>query len=277
MQFMNTNHLLGRIMHKIITLLLFFAMLGLTRPAAAQDYIVGKGDVLTIKVYDNDELDTTVRVSGDGTITMPLLGQIAVGGMEVTSISNLIETRLDKDYLVGPQVNVFIKEYRSKKVTILGQVEKPGLAELQGPTSLLELISKVGGLTKDAGNQAIIKRKTDNRQSGEDVISIDLKKLIELGDTSLNVPVRDGDSIYIAKAGVFYITGEVKKPASYKYEENPTLIKAITLAGGFTEKAARSRVRITRKIDGHEVVLEKVQMDTPVLPDDVIVIPESFF
>jgi polysaccharide export outer membrane protein len=87
----------------------------------------------------------------------------------------------------------------------------------------------------------------------------------------------DGDTVYITKAGVFYVTGEVKKPDAYKYEEGTTAIKAITMAGGFTDKASKGRIKIIRKVDGKEDVIEKVKMDEPVLPDDVIIVPESFF
>ena len=111
----------------------------------------------------------------------------------------------------------------------------------------------------------------------EKIVVIDLKRLIEKGDASLDVSILDGDSIYIPKAGIFYITGEVKKPDAYKHEEGTTIIKAITIAGGFSDKAATGRVKIIRKSDGKETILEKVKMDEPVLPDDVIVVPESFF
>ena len=91
------------------------------------------------------------------------------------------------------------------------------------------------------------------------------------------VSLMDGDNIYIAKAGVFYLTGEIKTPAAYKYEEGLTLIKAVTMAGGFTDKASPGRIRIIRKIDNKEKVIQKAEMDEPVLPDDIIIVPESFF
>ncbi|MCK4911758.1 MAG: SLBB domain-containing protein, partial [Thermodesulfovibrionales bacterium] len=97
------------------------------------------------------------------------------------------------------------------------------------------------------------------------------------GDTSLDVPVLEGDSIYISKAGLIYVTGEVKRPDSYKLDDDTSVIKAITMAGGFTDKASASRVKIIRKVDGEEVVLDDVNMDDPVFNGDVIVIPESFF
>ncbi len=104
-----------------------------------------------------------------------------------------------------------------------------------------------------------------------------IERLVEQGDTSLNISIQDGDSIYINKAGVFYVTGEVRTPGSYKHEDNPTVLKAFTLAGGMTDHAAPGRTRIIRIIDGKEVILKKVAMDEPVLPDDVIVVPETYF
>jgi polysaccharide export outer membrane protein len=87
----------------------------------------------------------------------------------------------------------------------------------------------------------------------------------------------EGDNIYIAKAGVFYLTGEIKKPDAYKYEEGLTLIKAVTMAGGFTDKASPGRIRIIRKVDNKEKVVQNAKVDEPVLPDDIIIVPESFF
>jgi polysaccharide export outer membrane protein len=139
------------------------------------------------------------------------------------------------------------------------------------------LLSEAGGLTKDAGDKAIIKRKANPSDKDESIIDIDLKGLIEKGDTSLDILILDGDSVYISKAGVFYVTGEVKKPDAYKHEEGTTVIKAITMGGGFTDKASKGRVKIIRKVNRKEEVLERAKMDEPVLPDDVIVVPESFF
>ena len=262
------------------TVLLFLFLLGnlgFNGESFCQEYIVGDGDVLSIRVYDNEELDTTVRVGNDGIISIPLLGQVKVGGMDVSSIATHIENLLADGYLLAPQVNVFVEEYRSKKVTILGQVNRPGLNELQGSISLLELISRAGGLTQDAGELITIKRKTHNGSDGTKIITIDGKKLIEQGDISLDIPIQDGDSIYVAKAGVFYVTGEVQRPGSYKHEENPTVLKAITLAGGLTDHGAPGRIRIIRRIKGREVILKNVTMDQSVLPDDVIVVPETYF
>jgi polysaccharide export outer membrane protein len=142
---------------------------------------------------------------------------------------------------------------------------------------LLELISKAGGLTEDAGGLITIKRRTRDSNDGKKIITIDIEKLIEQGDTSLNIPIQDGDSIYVSKAGVFYVTGEVKKPGSYKYAESPTVLKAITLAGGLTDHGAAGRIKIIRIVDGEEIIHKNVAMDEPIMPDDVIVVPETYF
>ncbi|MCP4117793.1 MAG: periplasmic polysaccharide biosynthesis/export protein [Desulfobacteraceae bacterium] len=265
------------IRHQFLNIFLICLMfLANPLPAAGGKYFVGNGDVLDINVYENDDLSTTVRVTADETIRVPLIGEVSVKGLTVSQVSKKLERLFADGYLVNPQVDVFIKEYRSKKATILGQVRNPGLFELRGETTLLEFISKAGGMMLDAGNTATIKRKSVSN-SPEDTISIDLERLIKKGDTSLNLPIKDGDSVYIAKADIFYVSGEVKKPDSYRLDSDITVIKAITRAGGFSKIAAKGKVKIIRIIDGKKRVLENVNMDEPVLPDDVIVVPESFF
>jgi len=243
----------------------------------SQDYIIGEGDVLNIFVYDNEDLKTTARVSGEGVIVLPLIGQVMVKGLALPEIARKIETLLSDGYIVDPQVSIFIQEFRSKKAFIMGEITKPGLVVLPGQTTFLSLLSQAGGLTKDAGDKAIIKRKANPSDKNESTITVNLKALIERGDQTQDIPIMDGDSIYITKAGVFYVTGEVKNPAAYKHEEGLTVIKAITMGGGFSDKASKGRVRIIRKTNGKEEILEKVKMDEPVLNNDVIVVPESFF
>lgn len=261
----------------ILCLLLGVAVCFSPALAFAQDYVVGEGDVLKITVYGHDDLSTTVRIGGDGSVVMPLLGQVEVTGLPVSEIAEKLTTLFADGYIVNPQVSVFVVEFRSKRAVILGQVQKPGLYELPGQTTLLELISKAGGLNPDAGSKAVIKRKSSSGAKDEDVLTIDLKRLVEQGDVSLNIQVQEGDSIYINKAGICFVTGEVKKPDSYKVDEDSTVIKAITIAGGLSDKASATNIKIIRKKEGREEVFEKVKMDDPVLPDDVIVVPESFF
>lgn len=245
--------------------------------AVGQDYVVGESDVLAVTVYDNDDLNTVARVSSEGTIIMPLIGRVKVSGLRVTSVVNRIRAMYAAGYLVDPQVTVFVQEYRSSKATVLGEVNQPGLHELQGHTSLLEVVSKAGGFTNEAGNLATVKRQGTGNGEDSAVITIDLKKLVELGDLSLDIPIENGDRIYIKKAPLFYVSGQVRNPNAYKFEQGTTIIKAITLAGGFTDKAAPNKVKIVRKVNNREKVSEHVRMDALVQADDVIVVPESFF
>jgi len=255
----------------LIAVLLLF---GSPAKTGAADYILGPGDVLQISVYDNDDLETVTRVGDDGLIMMPLLGQVQVQGLSVSEASAKIARLLAEGYIINPQVNIFVKEFRSKKAIVLGRVRTPGLIEMQGPTTFLEILSKAGGLADDYGETATIKRVENGK---DNVIVIDLQSLIEGGDLSQNITIRDGDTIYISKSGMCYVSGEVKSPDAYRCGNKMTIIKLITLAGGFTGKASRSGVRIVRMVNGEKTLYENVEMDTPVQPDDVIIVPESFF
>jgi polysaccharide export outer membrane protein len=263
-------------MRRYLFVLLAIALLWKADMLFAQDYVVGEEDVLRVTVYDHADLTTVARVSGDGVIRLPLIGDVKVAGLSVSQISEKVSRLLADGYIVNPHVSVFVEEFRSKKTIIMGQVNKPGIYALSGNTTFLELLSKAGGLTKDAGDKAIIKRKAAPDKP-EKLITIDLRKLIEEGDTSSDISLVDNDNVYIPKAGVFYVTGEVKKPDAYKYEDGTTVIKAVTMAGGFTDKASTGRVKIIRKVDGKEKIIEKAEMDEPVKADDIIVVPESFF
>lgn len=260
-------------------ILLFCALMPCV--AGAEDYIIGHNDVLKVTVYDHDDLASVVRVGGNGSITIPLIGQVRVSGLTVAGVENLLKEKLADGYIINPLVTVFIQEYRSRKVTILGEIVRPGLYELTGDSTLLEIISKAGGLNEDAGERAIIKRHPAGK-AGEDLrpdtvtLTIDLGRLVAEGDNSLNTSVYDGDSIYIPKAGYFFVTGEVDKPGSYKYQDGMTVLKAITTARGFTAKAARSKVRLIRRINGADTTT-RVEMNEKVLPDDVVDVPASFF
>jgi polysaccharide export outer membrane protein len=261
----------------IISMLMVVVFTGffLTGDLFAKDYRVGAGDVLSVAVYDNADLTTKVRVSSAGTIVMPLLGQVDVDGLTVNEITEKLTRKLSEGYLVNPQVNVFVEEFRSKKVVVLGNVKTPGLIELNGPTNFLELLSKSGGLDKDAGDTATIQRQ--GSKDSKEVIVIDLRALIERGDLSQNLQINDGDSVFISKSGMCYITGEVKDPGTYPCGEGATVLKLVALAKGFTGKASKSGINIVRLIKNEKTVLEDVDLYTPLVNNDVVVVPESFF
>jgi polysaccharide export outer membrane protein len=145
---------------------------------------------------------------------------------------------------------------------------------MSGPITLLELLSKAGGLKVDYGETATIKQKNSN---ANDIITVELNSLIEGGDLSQNIDIHDGDTIYVSKAGMCYVTGEVRSPNAYKCGDKITVLKLITLAGGFTGTASKSSVRIVRIVNGVKTLYKDVEMETMVEPDDIIIVPESFF
>jgi polysaccharide export outer membrane protein len=267
--------------HMKTVVLLLLCCLSIVIPSWADsvqdDYLIGTDDVLKITVYDHEDLDVISRVSGDGSIQFPLLGSVALGGLTIKGAIAEIEIQLKDGYLVDPQVTIFVEEYRSKKVMVIGHVEEPGILELSGPTHLLEVLSMVGGLRENASDEATIKRNQGVDNSGQKIIKVDLKRLLETGDAKLNIQIMDQDTVFIAKAGMVYVTGEVGKPDAYKYEVGTTVLKAISMAGGFTQIASKNKIRIVRIVDGKEQTLEKVSLQEKVKPGDVVVVPESYF
>ena len=250
-------------------------------PAAgrADEYIIGDGDLLKITVYDNADLTTEARVGGDGKITFPLVGDVAVRGLSILEAQKKITLLLQDGFIRNPQVSVFVSEYKSKKVTALGEFATPGLIELSGKATLMEVISNAGGLTPNAGDMLVIKRRVEKAGSDKNeyvTLTVDLDKLLSKGDVSANMMVLDGDSIYVPLASFVYVTGEVKNPGAYKITKGLTVLRAVTLAGGFTQKAWKGRTTAIRKTDKGEKTID-VKMEELVMPDDVIMVPESFF
>lgn len=241
------------------------------------DYLIGTDDVLKITVYDHEDLDVVSRVSGGGGIQFPLLGTVKLGGLTLKEAIREIEKQLKDGYLVNPQVTIFVEEFRSKKVMVNGHVAEPGILELSGPTNLLEVLSMVGGLRENASDEATITRTLSGENREKKILRVDLKRLMETGDAELNIPIMDNDTVFIAKAGMVYVTGEVDSPGAYKYEEGTTILKAISVAGGFTSIASKNKIRIVRIVAGKEQTLEKVTLQEVVKPGDVVVVPESFF
>ena len=265
-----------------------------TSPAKAlfdlrrSDYRIGRQDLLEITVFDVDELDQTVRVADDGSITMPLLGRLAVEGLTKGELEALIARLLEARYVRDPQVTVFVKEYESKRVAVSGAVKKPGAYEMLGRKTLLEMISVAGGLDSDLGKEIVIFRP---RQDGSTQrIPVDLDRLVYDADPELNLVIAPGDIIYvpnIERVRIF-VSGAVKNPDLYEVprDEPVTVLKAITIAGGTTDRAAEKRVQVIRMdADGKRVTLlvnlrdvKKGKAEDPILQkDDIVLVPESFF
>ena len=253
-----------------------------------QEYRVGPKDLLEISVFGADELSRTVRVSEDGKVSLPLLGEVLVDGLTKSELEKKLAGLLGEKYVQNPQVTVFIREYQSKRVSVLGAVEKPGPYQLLGRQTLMQIVSEAGGLTRDAGNDIIIIRQLPDGTSTSLRISID--ELFLKGDAKLNVPLEAGDivNIPVDKIVAVYVFGQVKNPGALQVKKSalPTLLQAIAQAGGFTDRASRGGVIIKRKDEtGKEKeikvnvrsILNNKQKDVPLLENDTVYVPESLF
>ncbi len=256
-----------------IIIFIFLVLFGYC-PVFSGEYLVGPGDVISIVVYNNDDLKTKVRVASNGTIVVPLLGAVNVNKKSISAITEKLTGLFANGYIINPQINVFVDEFRSRKVVILGNVRNPGIIELSGPTTFLELVSKAGGFDKDAGDAATIKRKIGDKDT---VIPINLTSLVKGGDLDQNIQINDEDTVYIAGAGMCYVTGEVSAPGAYPCGDSTTVLKLVALAKGFNGKASKSSISIVRMEGDQKNVIKDVSLDTAVLKNDVIVVPESFF
>jgi polysaccharide export outer membrane protein len=282
-----------RIQSKIIgTTVLFLATaisLAAQQPLG-MEYRIGPKDLLEVTAMGVPEINKfVVRVSEDGKITLPLLGEVDVNNLTRSEVEKKLVAILGEKYLVNPQVTVFIREYKSKQVSVLGAVEKPGPYELLGRQTVLSLISQAGGMTRDAGNEIIVIRQFADGTSTSIHISVD--DLFFKGDAKLNIPLEPGDivTIPVDKIVVIYVFGQVKNPGALQVKKSniPTLLQAIAQAGGFSDRASRGNIKIRRKdaagkdieitVNAKDILKGKIKNDVPLLENDTVYVPESLF
>ncbi|MBN2467641.1 MAG: polysaccharide biosynthesis/export family protein [Deltaproteobacteria bacterium] len=255
-----------------------------------KDYEIGPEDVLEVMVWDHDDLTRELYVSQEGDFSYPLIGKVHAAGLTISQLEEEIKKRLSGRFIINPQVTITVKEYKSKRVFVLGEVggstasgQGPGTYPLAGKTTLMDVLSQAGGPTRDAGTEVIIIRPKNApgnpvslaEAKKDEIIKVSLKSILE-GDPSQNIYLEPNDTIYVSKANYFFVYGEVNKPGRYNLEEGTTILKAITTAGGVTEKAAVNRTKVVREKSGGKTEIS-VKMNDPVEPEDIIMVPESFF
>ena len=272
----------------VLLILFLFSNYASGQVLDSSDYIIGPKDLLEIKVFGQDELDTTVRVSEDGKITMSLLGEVDVQGLTKSGVERKLAQLLGEKYLQNPQVTVFIKEYQSNRVSVLGAVNNPGYYEILGRQTILQVISQAGGMTEDAGEEIIVIRRQGD--GSNTAVKIPVEDLAVKGDVELNIFLEPGDivNIPIDKTVHVYVFGQVRNPGALdvKRSKIPTLLQAIAQAGGFSERASKGGVIIKRKSDDDKEIQIKVNVksiikgkkkDIQLLENDVVFVPESIF
>lgn len=239
------------------------------------EYEIGADDLVSINVYDYADLKTEARVSKNGRISFPLIGEVNVAGKTTFEIEQLISSRLSKGgFIQGAQVSVTVLEYKSQQVAILGQVNAPGRYSLASVSSLVDLIAMAGGV-KDSGDEKAIITRSENKKSEK--IEVDLHSMFDSSGTGQPFTLKAGDVVYIPKAPMFYIYGEVNQPGGYRLERDLTVVKAISIGGGLTPNGTVRGIVIKRKMDNNEVKDIDVELTDQVLKDDVIFIDERLF
>jgi polysaccharide export outer membrane protein len=237
---------------------------------------LGPGDSVSMQVYGQPDMTNTVYVADDGTLPVPLAGAVPVNGLSPSEASHRIESALKKGrFLVDPHVSLTVVESRSQRVSVLGQVGKPGMYPIQSNTTIFDLMAQAGG-ELDTGSDVMYLLRADT--SGQvQRYPISLKGL---NDGSQSIPVRElrgGDSIFVPRAEQFYIYGEITAPNKYRVEPQMTVIQAIARAGGITPRGSERRVDIKRMTTDGKYVTLKAKLNDIVKPDDVIHVKESIF
>ena len=265
--------------------------------ASEQGYVIGVRDVLEISVFSQSDLSGRYTVEGDGAFSFPLIGRVVAAGSTVGQLEETLRARLLDGYFRNPRVTVAVAEYQSQQVFVMGEVRNPGAFPLRAETSLIEILA-LAGLTPEASGIAVVVRAGDGAGGpppgnggsgpppdsggsgpppigGADTVRVNLRDL-EGGDLSRNIKLRDGDTVFIPRAEVVYVFGEVRDPGSYPIQEGMTVLQALALAGGSTEFAALNRITIRRLVDGERIKV-RARLEDLVQPDDTIDVPVKFF
>jgi polysaccharide export outer membrane protein len=263
------------------------------------DYEIGPEDVVVVEVFNLPEMRQVVRVENDGTISVKLLGRVKVVGLTAVQLEKELERDWGKDYLEDPHVTVFIREAHSQPVSVVGAVEAPGIYQLTGHRTVVDMVALAGGLLKKssgaAGRTIYVTRKSgfgdlkqvDGLQRvAPDQVRIDLRKLLYSNDTALNVEIKPFDIISVAKADIVYVVGAVKTPGGFLLEDRDsvTVLQALAMAQGFLGSPAKSRTRIIRRLSNGSVTEIPIDIgkimrgkadDVELSDNDILMIPDS--
>jgi polysaccharide export outer membrane protein len=268
-----------------------------TAPAKLTSYVLGPEDQITVRVFAaNDLPNKPVQIDNDGTVTLPMIGQVHAAGLTVEQLQdNLVAAY--KKYFKDPQVTVQVNDFRSQPVSVAGNVTKPGVVQLRGNRNLMEVIGQAGGLRADAGDSVLITRNLSEGPipvSGAftdpagkySVAHINIRSIMSGKNPEANIQIKPHDVITVTRARLVYVLGNVGRPGGYVMTENETmsLTQAIALAGGWNKTAALSSARILRADGGPnrqqisanvKKIMENKAPDLQMRPDDILYIPNS--
>ncbi|HYC36409.1 MAG TPA: polysaccharide export protein EpsE [Usitatibacter sp.] len=247
-----------------------------SQAAGYQLETLGMGDMVRINVFRNPELATEARISERGTILFPLIGEINVVGLTPTEVGKRIAQKLSAGkYVVNPEVTVSIAQINSRQVSVLGNVQKPGRYPLDSTTAkVTDLLALAGGIAPTGDDRITVMTSRDGKAQRHE---IDLAAMIRTGDLSKNIELQPGDTIYVGRAPMVYVYGEVQRGGAYRVENNMTVMQAIALGGGITPRGTTRGVQIHRKNGDGQIHKMDAKLTDPVQTDDVIYVRESLF
>jgi polysaccharide export outer membrane protein len=226
--------------------------------ATEGDSRIGPDDLLDITVFEAPEMNRTLRVSNSGELSFELLGAVHVAGLTPREVEAVLQEMLRRSYLKDPHVGVFVHEWQSHSVSVVGAVKMPGVFQIRGAKTLIEVLSMAQGLADDAGDLVLITHAPPDAEAENSGASdpappaaideIDLRKLLNSPDSAENVPIHSGDIVKVPRAGIVYVVGEVNRPGGFVLQnnENISVLQALALAQGLTHTSAISRARIIR-------------------------------
>ncbi len=248
--------------------------------ASAKEYVIGAADLVAISVLDNKDLDTVVAVAPNGKITVPLVGDVQAAGLTVSELNSKLTQEFAKK-VKSPQVTVTLREVNSYRIYFVGRVARPGVLTSKSEVRLLQALAMAGGLVDGADlSMAYVARGTQR-------LPVDFAKLIRDGDLSQNVVMEPDDTVVISDnpLNVVYVMGEVRSPGMLPFmkERDWTALKAVAAVGGFNQFAAKNRATLLRgrsiiPVDFNNLMRSPESgKDVPLLPGDILVVPQSLF
>lgn len=243
---------------------------------AASRETLGAGDTIRVTVFQNPDLTTEVRISERGTIVFPLIGEIALGGQTPMGAGSRIAAHLKQgNFMKDPQVSVSVIQVRSRQVSVLGNVLRPGRYALDETNlTLTDILALAGGISPGGADIVTV---VTNRGGSEKKLEINVAEMIAKGDMSANFEIQNGDTIFVQRAPVFYIYGEVQRAGAYRLEPNMVVMHALSLGGGLTPRGSDRGLSIHRRMPDGAVRKIEAKLFETVRPDDVIYVKESLF
>lgn len=252
------------------------ASCGVGAQTAPADYRLGAGDDIRIQVFQNPDLAIETRVPETGVISYPLVGNVKIGGLSVTGAQKAIADALEKGRFVkSPQVTITLGQVRGNQVSVLGQVNRPGRFPLETFNARpSDILAAAGGATPTGDDVVIVTGMRDGKPFRK---TVDVPGMFINGTTDEQIILRDGDTLYVQRAPVFYIYGEAQRPGPYRIERGMTVMQALAQGGGPTPRGSETRLRLSRKNAQGVVEQTTPALTDAIQADDVIYVRESLF